>query len=101
VLTELMAERSTTWLVRRPATTPSARLCDMAARLERSRSAGAESRSSARGCTAPGRSQLRPAPHFADRDPPTKVVLEQMLAGVSTRRLARTREPALARTFRP
>jgi putative transposase len=31
--------------------------------------------------------------HFADRDPLTRVVLEQMLAGVSTRRFARTREP--------
>jgi transposase-like protein len=31
--------------------------------------------------------------HFADRDPLTKVVLEQMLAGVSTRRFSRTREP--------
>ena len=31
--------------------------------------------------------------HFADRDPLTKVVMEQMLAGVSTRRYARTREP--------
>lgn len=31
--------------------------------------------------------------HFADRDPLTKVVLEQMLAGVSTRRFAGTREP--------
>ena len=31
--------------------------------------------------------------HFADRDLLTKVVLEQMLAGVSTRRFARTREP--------
>jgi len=31
--------------------------------------------------------------HFADRDPLTKVVLEQMRAGVSTRRFARTREP--------
>ena len=30
--------------------------------------------------------------HFADRDPLTRVVLEQMLAGVS-RRFARTREP--------
>ena len=30
---------------------------------------------------------------FADRDPLTKVVMEQMLAGVSTRRFARTREP--------
>ncbi len=31
--------------------------------------------------------------HFADRDPLTAVVMEQMLAGVSTRRFARTREP--------
>jgi len=31
--------------------------------------------------------------HFADRDSLTKVVLEQMLAGVSTRRFARSREP--------
>jgi putative transposase len=31
--------------------------------------------------------------HFADRDPLTNVVLEQMLAGVSTRRFSRTREP--------
>ncbi len=31
--------------------------------------------------------------HFADRDPLTRLVLEQMLAGVSTRRFKRTREP--------
>ncbi len=31
--------------------------------------------------------------HFADRDPLTKVVMEQMLGGVRTRRFARTREP--------
>jgi putative transposase len=31
--------------------------------------------------------------HFADRDPLTRVVLERMLAGVSTRRYARTAEP--------
>lgn len=31
--------------------------------------------------------------YFAERDPLTRVVLEQMLAGVSTRRFARTREP--------
>lgn len=31
--------------------------------------------------------------HFADRDPLTELVFEQMLAGVSTRRFARTREP--------
>jgi putative transposase len=31
--------------------------------------------------------------YFADRDPLTRVVLEQMLAGVSTRRFSRTREP--------
>jgi putative transposase len=31
--------------------------------------------------------------HFADRDPLTRLVLEQMLAGVSVRRFERTREP--------
>ena len=31
--------------------------------------------------------------HFADRDPLSRLVLEQMLAGVSTRRFGRTREP--------
>src|SRR2546426_1294808 len=31
--------------------------------------------------------------HFADRDPLGRLVLEQMLAGVSTRRFDRTREP--------
>jgi putative transposase len=31
--------------------------------------------------------------HFADRDPLTQVVLERMLAGVSTRRYRRTQEP--------
>jgi transposase-like protein len=36
---------------------------------------------------------LRTYAHFADRDPLTRLVLEQMLAGVSTRRLVRTREP--------
>src|SRR3954447_14132528 len=36
---------------------------------------------------------LKTYAHFADRDPLTRVVLEQMLAGVSTRRFAGTREP--------
>jgi putative transposase len=36
---------------------------------------------------------LRTYAHFADRDPLSRVVLEQMLAGVSTRRFSRTREP--------
>ena len=31
--------------------------------------------------------------HFADRDPLTRVVLEQMLAGVSTRRFSRSARP--------
>ncbi len=45
--------------------------------------------------TADGESEvaLRTYAHFADRDPLTRVVLEQMLAGVSTRRFSRTREP--------
>jgi putative transposase len=36
---------------------------------------------------------LRTYRHFADRDPLSQLVLEQMLAGVSTRRFERTREP--------
>lgn len=40
-----------------------------------------------------GEVRLATYAHFADRDPLTRVVLEQMLAGVSTRRFARTREP--------
>lgn len=36
---------------------------------------------------------LKTYAHFADRDPLTRVVLEQMLSGVSTRRFVRTREP--------
>jgi len=40
-----------------------------------------------------GEVQLATYQHFADRDPLTKAVLEQMLAGVSTRRFRRTREP--------
>jgi transposase-like protein len=37
--------------------------------------------------------RLRTYEHFADRDPLARVVLERMLAGVSTRRYARTQEP--------
>jgi len=36
---------------------------------------------------------LRTYQHFADRDPFSRHVLEQLLAGVSTRRFERTREP--------
>ena len=36
---------------------------------------------------------MRPIEHFADRDPLRRVVLERMLAGVSTRRYRRTQEP--------
>ena len=45
--------------------------------------------------SADGRSELplQTYAHFADRDPLTKVVLERMLAGVSTRRYQRTQEP--------
>jgi putative transposase len=45
--------------------------------------------------TADGESEVALATyaHFADRDPLTRVVLEQLLAGVSTRRFERTREP--------
>ncbi|MBD0283717.1 MAG: transposase [Thermoleophilaceae bacterium] len=37
--------------------------------------------------------QLRGYAHFADRDALSRVVLERMLAGVSTRRFPRTQEP--------
>jgi hypothetical protein len=37
--------------------------------------------------------QLSTYQHFADRDPLARVVLERMLAGVSTRRYPRTQEP--------
>ena len=40
-----------------------------------------------------GEVQLATYEHFASRDPLSRLVLEQMLAGVSTRRLRRTREP--------
>ena len=45
--------------------------------------------------TADGESevQLSTYQHFADRDPLRRVVLERMLAGVSTRRYRRTQEP--------
>jgi putative transposase len=45
--------------------------------------------------TADGTSEVPLATyrHFADRDPLTRLVLEQLLAGISTRRFARTREP--------
>jgi len=45
--------------------------------------------------SADGRTEvpLRTYQHFADRDPLSRLVLEQMLAGVSTRRFERTREP--------
>jgi putative transposase len=48
--------------------------------------------------TADGESevQLSTYEHFADRDPLGRVVLERMLAGVSTRRYRRTQEPAAA-----
>ena len=37
--------------------------------------------------------RLRTYEHFADRDPLSRAILERMLAGVSTRRYARTGEP--------
>ncbi len=37
--------------------------------------------------------ELQTYRYFADRDPLSRLVLEQMLAGVSTRRFVRTREP--------
>jgi len=45
--------------------------------------------------SADGESEVpcRTYEHFADRDPLTRLVMEQMLASVSTRRFERTREP--------
>jgi putative transposase len=43
---------------------------------------------------------LRTYEHFADRDPFSRHVLEQLLAGVSTRRFERTREPVGAEVER-
>ena len=52
--------------------------------------------------SADGRSELPLATyaHFADRDPLTKVVLERMLAGVSTRRYRRSRSRSASRSRR-
>jgi len=46
-----------------------------------------------RGADGSGEVEMATYAHFADRDPLTAVVMEQMLAGVSTRRFSRTREP--------
>ena len=50
-------------------------------------------RSRARAGDGTGEVPLRTYAHFADRDALSRVVLERMLAGVSTRRYPRTREP--------
>lgn len=47
----------------------------------------------ARAVDGSGEVELESYRHFADRDPLTAVVLERMLAGVSTRRYRRTGEP--------
>ena len=47
----------------------------------------------ARAIDGSGEVELRTYRHFAERDPLTAVVLERMLAGVSTRRYRRTGEP--------
>jgi putative transposase len=47
----------------------------------------------ARAVDGSGEVELRTYRHFAERDPLTDVVLERMLAGVSTRRYRRTGEP--------
>jgi putative transposase len=51
------------------------------------------SRPRVRAADGTGEMPLETYEHFAGRDPLTALVVEQMLAGVSTRRLARTREP--------
>src|SRR5215217_6827323 len=47
----------------------------------------------ARSADGSGEVPLQTYAHFADRDALSRVVLERMLAGVSTRRYPRTREP--------
>ena len=47
----------------------------------------------ARAADGSGEVELASYGHFADRDPLSRVVLERMLAGVSTRRYGRTGEP--------
>ncbi len=46
-----------------------------------------------RGADGEAEVELQTYRYFADRDPLSRLVLEQMLAGVSTRRFVRTREP--------
>ncbi|MDQ3241401.1 MAG: transposase, partial [Actinomycetota bacterium] len=48
----------------------------------------------ARAADGSGEVELATYAHFADRDPLSRVVMERMLAGVSTRRYPRTQEPA-------
>src|SRR5438874_9303959 len=69
--------------------------CATATRLVRSRSGAGGWRSNGRVRSADGRSELplETYAHFADRDQLSRVVLERMLAGVSTRRYQRTQEP--------
>ena len=85
------------WSARRAVTTRSEAPFATATIRARSRSAGAGSPSSAprvRSADGAEEVELSTYGHFADRDPlDPRVVLEQMLAGVSTRRFSRTREP--------
>ena len=89
---------------RRASTTPSA-----SARAPRPRGRRGDARRApgpgraaarARAPTAAARCALATYAHFADRDPLTAVVLERMLAGVSTRRYRRTQEPVGAEVER-
>ncbi len=96
VLSELMEEELTG---RRPEgqARPRAQRCASRARVGRGDARRpAVSRSSVPGRGAPTASRrwrFGATSYFADRDPLTRLVLEQMLAGVSTRRFERTREP--------
>ncbi len=80
---------------RRASTTRSAARSVTAMRPVRSRSAASRRVRRPRVRTADGESEvpLQTYEHFADRDPLARVVLERMLAGVSTRRYRRTHEP--------
>ena len=82
--------------VRRASRTPSGRRCVMATRTGEVTLGGRRvevRRPRARTADGGSEVQLATYQHFADRDPLRRVVLERMLAGVSTRRYRRTQEP--------
>ena len=96
VLSEMMEAEVDEVVARRASAMPTGPRCATATRPARSPWAGAVLASAGRGrgpSMARTRWGWRRIALRKFRDPLTRVVLEQMLAGVSTRRFARTREP--------